>query len=340
MGLLSPFRKQEKSRPCPVCHQALDDKHDAQFRIPVKGGVLALADLLIPVGCHTHQASDLDSFETEVISRGDTKAVASETLEYLLEVGRAKAGAQDWDAIKSRMAGKHWSDWRPYLRYVLLLPPEAGQKAQQWVDERYAGGVPAQTTEDLIGMLGRERTIHLSQNFVDRLADLGETDALAQALRDSCEYRQVRMEGVKDLKATLLTVELSGALARTGEEKGLEAMDWVMENAGIASGAPFYWLRTLEDARKWNKIVADGDLEAIHAFLEELAGLKLFDEEGESRLLKYHNRYREWRLCAYLLKTRGDERTVPLLEKLGAVVDFYEKPRVARLVSLIRARSR
>ena len=37
---------------------------------------------------------------------------------------------------------------------------------------------------------------------------------------------------------------------------------------------------------------------------------------------------------------RGDERAVPLLEKLGAVVDFYEKPRVARLVNLITSRSR
>jgi len=44
-------------------------------------------------------------------------------------------------------------------------------------------------------------------------------------------------------------------------------------------------------------------------------------------------------LCAYLLKTRGDERTVPLLEKLGAVVDFYENPGVARLVSLVTSHS-
>jgi len=33
--------------------------------------------------------------------------------------------------------------------------------------------------------------------------------------------------------------------------------------------------------------------------------------------------------------TRGKERTVPLLEKLGAVVDFHEKPGVARLANLI-----
>jgi len=37
---------------------------------------------------------------------------------------------------------------------------------------------------------------------------------------------------------------------------------------------------------------------------------------------------------------RGGEGTVPPPEKLGAVVDFYEKPRVARLVSLISSRSR
>lgn len=340
MVFLKTFRKgRKKILSCPVCNKPLDERHVAQFRIPVKGGFLVLPDFLRPHQYHIFQNIDLERFQEEVISRGDTPTVASETLQYFIEVAKTKADSLDWSSIKGRMKGKDWGDWRPYIDYMFLLTEDFSKKAKEWIDERYRKGMPEQETEDLIEMLRKDRIIYTTENIIDRLADLRDLDTLIDALRNSCEYRHPKIEGVKDLKSKLLTIHLAEALGRIGEEKSIEAINWIIENTGVPTGDPFYWLETLENTKKWIKTIVNGNFESIHEFLEQLISEKMFTEEKYHKLLKHHHKYSEWRCCAYILARNGDERVIPLLKRLYGLIDFYEKPRITKIINAVSSRS-
>jgi hypothetical protein len=339
MGFLKSFRKEKKILTCPACNKPLDERHDAQFRIPVRGGFLMLPDFLRPLQCHSFQTVDLEDFQREVISRVDTPIGASETLQYLSEVAQIKADSLDWSSIKGKLTGKFWGDWGPHLRYMFLLTEDFRKKAEEWIDERYKKGIAEQTTEDLIGMLRKELRVTIGENIVDRLADLRDVDALIDALHNSCEYMRPRVNSVKDLKSTLLTISLAEALGRIGEEKGLEAINWIIENTAVLTFPSSYWLEILENAKMWIKAVVDENFEPIHKFLEQLTNEELFAGDGYDKLLKQHNKYKEWRGCAYILARNGDERVIPFLKKIYDLIDFYEKPRITKIIHAISSRS-
>ena len=142
-------------------------------------------------------------------------------------------------------------------------------------------------------------------------------------------FKKARAPG--ELWVDTVTINLAEALGRIGDEKGMDAITWFTENAFVLKGYPTYWLERLENAKKWIKAINSGNFELIPEFLEQLLSDESFIKEKS--LIKHHHKYAEWRWCAYILERRGiSERVVSLLKSLYDLIDFYEKPRVMRLI--------
>lgn len=291
--------------------------------------------------------------EKDFICVGDTKEAACDLIQYAREMAQIKKDEADWDALVAEP--KYDELNRPSLRWQLGLQ-YMGNLLEEWrvrmealIDDIYSKGRPQITVRYLIEAEKESGcTQELEEALADTLANVSDVGALIDIFPETLEWGQYGASGDWGYLGTLPSNTIVWVLPRLSDLSATAALSKLRQLE--VDEKPVFGV--LWPNPKLSDMAVKKDVDAVCSWLDGIYSYtKNILEHWEVDIGKppkpwetstwggmqfKQSTRREWGWAMYIIEQWGDERVLPVLERIYPLLDFWKRARVKRIINKLR----